>query len=309
MTGMKPDLVIMAAGMGSRYGGLKQIDPVGPSGELIIEYSIRDALAAGFGRVVFIIRKSIEADFKEVVESRLPVSVPRAYAYQELEDLPPGFSVPEGRQKPWGTTHAILAVRDVVQAPFAVINADDFYGADAFRVLARFLAGADPAAPRFCLVGFTLANTLSEHGSVSRGICETDAVGRLTHIVERTKIERTLDGARYLDGETWRPLTGRELTSMNVWGFTPAVFPLLRTEIEEFLRREGGELKSECLIPNTVGGWVRSGSATVEVLSAEGRWYGVTYPEDKPRVVAGVRELVDAGVYPPRLWASEEVPG
>jgi UTP-glucose-1-phosphate uridylyltransferase len=284
----------MAAGMGSRYGGLKQLDAVGPSGETIIDYSIYDALRAGFGRLVFVIRRDIEAPFRELIGSKFEKRTSVDYVFQELDKLPLGFTVPEGRTKPWGTTHAILLADGVIREPFAAINADDFYGRESFQVLADFLrAGSGDHA----MVGYTLRNTLSEHGSVTRGVCERDASDYLRAVVELTAIEKHGRGAR-AEG---RDLTGDELVSMNFWGFTPALFPQLRKQFDAFLRRSGQELKSECYIPTTINELVASGAARVKVLGTPSSWFGVTYKEDKPQVTASVRALIARGDYPEKL--------
>jgi hypothetical protein len=292
----KPTLVLLAAGMGSRYGGLKQVDSVGPSGETLLDYSIYDALRAGFGKVVFIIRHDIEAQFREVVGKRFEGRVPVDYAFQELNDLPDGFQVPEGRTKPWGTTHAILAATQVVHEPFAVLNADDFYGRESFATLARHLTSG---SQDLAMVGFQLKNTLSEHGTVARGVCGVGPDGYLTSVEEFTKIEKTATGAR----EGARQFTGDELVSMNFWGFQPPVFPELREQFTAFLRKSGSELKSECYIPASVNELMVAGKARVKMLSSRSPWFGVTYKEDKPRVVASLAQLVQQGEYPAKLWA------
>lgn len=296
-----PTLVVLAAGMGSRYGGLKQIDPVGPSGETIMDYSIFDALRAGFGKVVFIIRKDIEAPFHEVIGSRFEKRVPVEYAFQELDDLPAGFSVPEGRSKPWGTTHAVLSTRDIVHEPFAVINADDFYGQESYKKLAEHLTSG---SADYGLVGFILRNTLSEFGSVARGVCDVDAGGYLRGVVEMTKVEPTADGAKNTDAEgKVTPLTGNENVSMNMWAFTPQVMEQLRGYFDGFLAEHGKELKSESYLPTAVNALVQAGQARVRVLTSPSAWFGVTYREDRPRVVDSIRKLIDAGDYPESLWA------
>ncbi|HVM59972.1 MAG TPA: sugar phosphate nucleotidyltransferase [Verrucomicrobiae bacterium] len=292
---MQPTLVVMAAGMGSRYGGLKQIDPVGPSGETIIDYSVYDAVRAGFARLVFVIRRDIEAPFREAVGRRFETRIAVDYAFQELANLPQGFSVPEGRTKPWGTTHAILQAEELVNEPFAVINADDFYGRESFQVMGGFLRSG---STDYSMVGYTLRNTLSEHGSVTRGVCECDPQDYLRTIVELLKIERQGNGV-LADG---RVLTGDELASMNFWGFTPLVFPQLRERFYEFMRRHGRELKSECFIPTTVNELVAAGVGRVKVLRTPSSWFGVTYQEDKPRVTAGIRQLIARCEYPQKLW-------
>lgn len=291
----KPTLVLLAAGMGSRYGGLKQVDPVGPSGETLLDYSIYDALRAGFGKVVFIIRHDIEAQFREVVGKRFEGRVPVDYAFQELADLPAGFKVPEGRTKPWGTTHAILAATNVVREPYAVLNADDFYGRESFVTIARHLTSG---SQDLAMVGFQLKNTLSEHGTVARGICGVGADGFLTSVEEFTKIGKTATGAREGD----RAFTGDELVSMNFWGFHPALFPALKERFTAFLQKSGNEQKSECYIPATVNELMVAGQARVKMLSSSSAWFGVTYKEDKPRVVESIAKLVERGEYPAKLW-------
>ena len=299
---MKPTLVIMAAGMGSRYGGLKQIDPVGPHGEIVIDYSVFDALRAGFGKVVFIIRRDIEQAFREAVESHFKGRIPLDYAFQALDDLPAGFTVPEGRQKPWGTAHAIRACRDLIKEPFGVINADDFYGRDAYEGLARMLTQRSVSDPRYVLVGFRIANTLSEHGAVSRGVCNVQN-GVLKSVTERTHIERK-NGVIQVDmGGTWEALPENAMVSMNMWGFTPALFPQLEAAFTDFLRASGTQLKSECYIPSVVDQLITSKRAVTDVVETSSRWLGMTYPEDKPLVRAGIQALIQAGEYPAKLWS------
>jgi len=297
----KPTLLVLAAGMGSRYGGLKQIDPVGPNGETIIDYSIYDAMRAGFGKLVFVIRKDIEQQFREIVGSRFEQRIDVEYAFQELDKLPAGFSLPAGRTKPWGTTHAILMAEGVVRENFAAINADDFYGQQAYKVLAQHLTSG---TPDYAMVGFILKNTLSDHGSVARGVSRVDANNYLTNIVEMMKIERDGNGAKDTgaDGQVTK-LTGDEAVSMNFWGFTTALFPQLQVEFEKFLKRAGGEQKSECYIPATVGDLVTSGRARCKVLRSSDSWFGVTYREDRPQVVESIRQLIAKGDYPEKLWA------
>ena len=297
----KPTLLILAAGMGSRYGGLKQIDPVGPAGETIIDYSIYDALRAGFGKLVFVIRKDIEQQFKEIIGARFEKRVAVEYVFQELDKLPPGFSLPAGRTKPWGTTHAILMAENVVKEPFAAINADDFYGQQAYKLLANYLTSG---SSDYAMVGFILKNTLSDFGSVARGVSRTDAADYLTSVVEMMKIERDGAAAKNTDAEgKITRLTGDEAVSMNFWGFTPAVFPQLKTKFTEFLKKSGGELKSECYIPSTVNDLVIAGQAKVKVLRTHDSWFGVTYREDRPMVVESIRKLIARGDYPEKLWA------
>ena len=297
----KPTLLVLAAGMGSRYGGLKQIDPVGPGGETIIDYSIYDAMRAGFGKLVFVIRHDIEQQFREIVGARFEKRIAVEYAFQELDKLPPGFSVPAGRTKPWGTTHAILLAEKAVKEPFAAINADDFYGRHAYEVLAQHLtSGSDD----YAMVGFILKNTLSDFGTVARGVSRVDANGYLTNIVEMMKIERDGDGAKDTgaDGKITK-LTGNEAVSMNFWGFTPALFPQIKIAFENFLKKSGGEQKSECYIPATVGELVTGGQAKVKVLRSPDSWFGVTYKEDRANVIESVRKLIARGDYPEKLWA------
>lgn len=300
---MKPTLVVLAAGIGSRYGSLKQMDRVGPSGETIIDYSVFDALRTGFGKAVFIIRRDIEAEFKEVLVGRLGGRMAIETVYQELDDLPAGFSLPAGRTKPWGTSHAVLMAAPKVREPFAVINADDFYGRDAFIRMSAFLGGLAADDNRFSVVGYGLRSTLSEHGSVARGVCEVGPDGLLTGIVERVKIER--DGQAIIDrGVEGAPLVLPESTvvSMNFWGFTPLYFERARAAFAEFLRRRGQDPKAEMYIPLVVNEMVQQGQATVAVLPTTARWFGVTYREDKPRVMAELEALVRAGEYPRSLW-------
>lgn len=308
---MHPTLLVLAAGMGSRYGGLKQVDPVGPSGETVLDYAVFDAVRAGFGRVVFIIRKDFEDIFREKVGAKYAGRVPVDYVFQSVDALPPGFTVPAGREKPWGTGHAVWCARDAVHEPFAVINADDFYGADSFAQLAKFLSGNaahprgfDPMsghptprsmAAQFAMVGFKLANTLSEHGAVSRGLCASGANGRLSSITERTGILASEVGA----GKIY---SGGEIVSMNCWGFTPALFPALDRLLVEFLREKGQDAKAEFYLPAAVSAMIARGEASVRVLPTESSWFGVTYREDKPRVVAALASLVAERKYPATLF-------
>ncbi len=301
---MSPTLVVLAAGMGSRYGGLKQIDPMGPMGETILDYSVYDAVRAGFGRVVFIIRPDFEDAFRSGVAARFADRVEVDFSFQTLDRLPPGFSVPEGREKPWGTTHAILCAREQIHGNFAVINADDFYGRDSYSVLSRHLQSVDPQSTDFAMVGFTLRNTLSDHGSVARGVCAANAEGSLTSIDEMTKIEREGTAARNTrDDGTVERLTGDEPVSMNMWGFTPRLFDHLARVFGEFLAQSGTELKSECFIPLTVGQLVDERQANCRVLRTDSSWFGVTYREDKEVVQASIADLIARGDYPGSLWA------
>jgi dTDP-glucose pyrophosphorylase len=300
-----PTLLILAAGMGSRYGGLKQLDPMGPNGETVLDYSVFDALRGGFGKVVFVIRRDFEDEFKAKVGSRFAHKVPVEYAFQSLTDLPEGFKVPEGRVKPWGTTHAVLAAEQVIREPFAMINADDFYGRDAFAKLATDLRKPRPAgAPvkNYSMVGFQLRNTLSEHGSVARGVCTSQA-GKLASVTEMTKIVKTDKGARNEENaDAPVELTGHELVSMNFWGFTTELFPQLREAFVDFLKEHGNDPKSECYVPKVVDSLIKAGKAEVEVLETTSSWFGVTYPEDKAIVVNSIKKLTDAGEYPAPLW-------
>ena len=301
----RPALLVLAAGMGSRYGGLKQIDPVGPSGETIMDYSIFDALRAGFGRVVFVIRRDMEDAFRTTIGARFEARVPVAYAFQELDDLPAGFRVPEGRTKPWGTAQAILAARAVVHEPFAVINADDFYGAQGYRALAAHLvSGAADYSADYAMVGFVLRNTLSEFGSVARGICDVNADGFLRGVVETMGIERDGGGAKTSDGAGHETkLRGDEIVSMNMWGFRPWVFKELDAYFRAFLAERGADLKAECYLPSAVAAFIAKGEARVKVLPSGDAWFGVTYREDRPRVMESLLDLVRAGRYPEKLWA------
>lgn len=296
-----PTLLVLAAGMGSRYGGLKQLDPVGPNGETIMDYSIFDALRAGFGKIVFIIRKDIEQAFQESVASRFTDHVQVECVFQQLDKLPEGFTVPEGRTKPWGTTHAILMAADAVKEPFAVINADDFYGAESYRVLAEHLQAE---TGDYAMAGFVLRNTLSEFGTVARGVCQVGSTGYLEGIVEMTKISPDGGHARNAEpsGEV-TSLTGDELVSMNMWGFTPAIFDALKKNFEEFLKKDGTDLKAECYIPSSVGAIVAASEGKVKVLTTHDAWFGVTYREDKQHVVDSVHALIAKGLYPEKLWA------
>ena len=300
-------LVVMAAGIGSRYGGLKQIDPVGPSGEVVLDYSVYDALRSGFGRVVFIIRKDIEAPFRERIGRRIERAAETAYVFQSIEDLPPGFSVPPGRVKPWGTAQAILACRDRVSTPFLAINADDYYGRSAFGSMAGHLGRATEPAPvmEFAMVGYRLENTLSEHGTVARGVCEATPEGFLVGIRELLKIRRFPDGIKHTENDRdWTLLAPESWTSMNFWGFPPALFGELELRFPEFLRARAADIaKAEFLIPEVVGALLREKKARVRILPTQERWFGVTYPEDRPAFRRAILELIEAGAYPRDLWA------
>lgn len=294
-------LVVLAAGIGSRYGGLKQMDPVGPSGEFIIDYSVFDALRHGFTKVVFVIRRELEDAFRATIGARIESRVRTAYAFQELDALPAGCSCPEEREKPWGTGHAVLVAADLVDDAFAVVNADDFYGRESFRVLSEFLdkSGGDPRAS--AMVGFRLDRTLSDHGSVSRGVCAASGAGMLEEIDEMTHIEKRDDGIYCPD----RRLSGDELVSMNMWGFTPTVFPLLEKGFAAFLQTAKNEPRSEFYLPAAIQSMIRAGHVWTRVLPSSCSWLGVTNPQDRTFVVDRMLELVRAGEYPECLWSAK----
>ncbi len=302
----KPVLVIMAAGMGSRYGGLKQLDPVGGHGQLIIDYSIYDARRAGFETVVFVIKPEIEADFKAAIGDRVSKAMNVKYAYQLKEDLPEGYSVPAGRTKPWGTAHAALATRNIVDGPFAVINADDYYGPEAFQEIYNYLSThQDGEFYEYVMVGYLLKNTVTENGTVARGVCEETADHFLTQVTERTKIEKG-EPPRYTEdnGATWTDLPGGTIVSMNMWGFTRSFLDEALARFPAFLDKALAENpeKGEYFLPTVVSQLIDEGKARVKVLRSEDKWYGVTYREDKPTVVAAITEKTAAGLYPDRLW-------
>ena len=304
---MKPTLFLLAAGMGSRYGGLKQLDGLGPNGETIMDYSIYDAIHAGFGKLVFVIRKDFEQDFREKVVSKYQGHLPVEVVFQSLEDLPQGFTVPEGRTKPWGTNHAVLMGKDVIKEPFAVINCDDFYGRDSFQVMGKFLSNLPESSQnKYSMVGFRVGNTLSESGTVSRGVCSTNEEGYLTTVVERTKIQRMDGEVKYLeeDGETWTSIPDTTPVSMNFWGFTPDYFAYSQDIFKEFLDAESTKknIKAEFFIPLAIDKLIKTNKATVQVLDTTSKWFGVTYPEDRPDTVAKIKQLVDMGVYPNHLF-------
>lgn len=302
----KTTLVVMAAGIGSRFGGgIKQLEPVGPSGEIIMDYSIHDALEAGFNKVVFIIRKDLEKDFREVIGNRMEKIVETAYAFQEVDELPAGFTKPEGRTKPWGTGQAILACKDIVKEPFAVINADDYYGKEAFVKVHDYLVEEHPVSDRmeFCMAGFHLGNTLSENGGVTRGVCSVDESQHLTKVTETKNIVKTADGAAVqADDGSLTPLEASCPVSMNMWGFTTEIFDVLENGFAEFLGNLTDPMKGEYLIPTVVDQLIRGGKANVTVLESRDKWFGVTYKEDKPLVVDSFKALIDAGVYKERLF-------
>jgi UTP-glucose-1-phosphate uridylyltransferase len=302
----QPALIVMAAGMGSRYGGLKQVEPIGPSGEMIVDYAVFDALRAGFGKIVFVIREEIEDIFRERVGKQIEQHAETAYVFQDLNNVPPHFAVPAGRTKPWGTGHAVLACKYVVSEPCAVINADDFYGPQAFAVLARHLREANDTDQTYdySMVGYRLGNALSEYGSVARGVCEVTADGKLTGVVERTRIEKQGSAIRYTeDGSTWIDLPASTIVSMNMWGFTPSIFTELEDRFPHFLQRSAANiLKAEFFLPTVVNALLEEGKAQVEVLPTQEKWFGITNPDDLPVVQAAIREMVQVGTYPQRLW-------
>ncbi|MFA5972800.1 MAG: sugar phosphate nucleotidyltransferase [Lentimicrobiaceae bacterium] len=301
---MKPTLLVLAAGMGSRYGSLKQIDPVGPSGETIIDYSIYDAIRAGFGKVVFIIRKSFEQDFKDIFISKLQPYIPVEYVFQEIENVPDGLTVSPERTKPWGTAHAILMAKDVIHEPFAVINGDDFYGSGAFQTMADYLnALTTTTQTQYSLVGYKVGNTLSDHGTVSRGVCQEDKNGFLISVTERTNIQYFNEGIAYQDGDDSLVFLNPETpVSMNFWGFTPEYFKQTEAMFIDFVKANSDSLKAEFYIPTAIDNLINSASARVKVLRSDAKWFGVTYKEDKPLVIEKLAQLIKAGVYPAKLW-------
>jgi dTDP-glucose pyrophosphorylase len=297
---MKPTLLVLAAGMGSRYGGLKQMDGVGPNGEIIMDYSINDAIRAGFGKVVFVIRHDFAEAFQQKINAKhFGNRIQVEYVYQELDKLPAGFKVPEGREKPWGTNHAILMAKDAIHEPFAIINADDFYGRDAFMVIGDYLRTLENTKGQYCMVGYRLENTLSENGTVSRGVCNIDANGNLSGMTERTSIGRNANGIiEYKDtDDSLHPLAPETTVSMNLFGFTPDYFAESEKLFVEWLKERGNEMKSEYYIPYAVNNFINSGYATMKVLKTTAQWFGVTYKEDRPMVVDRLKKLHDQGVY------------
>ncbi len=303
----KPVLVIMAAGMGSRYGGLKQIDPVDDEGHIIMDFSMYDARRAGFEKVVFIIKKENEADFREAVGNRMEQYMEVAYAYQDLNNLPEGYSVPEGRVKPWGTAHAVLSSINEVHGPFAVINADDYYGVEAFQLIYDYLSThTDDEKYRYTMVGYQLKNTVTDNGHVARGVCEMNEEGELVEINERTQIEKHNGGIAYTEdgGETWTELPEDTVVSMNMWGFTRSILEEIRDGFPAFLDEglEKNPMKCEYFLPSVVSNLLGEDKASVAVLTSKDKWYGVTYKEDKPVVVAAMKRMKENGVYPKHLW-------
>ncbi len=306
---MKTTLVVMAAGIGSRFGGgIKQLEPVGPSGEIIMDYSIHDALEAGFDKIVFIIRKDLEKDFKEIIGNRIEKIAEVAYAYQELTDLPEGFEFPQGRTKPWGTGQAVLSIKGLVDGPFAVINADDYYGKECFKNMHRYMTEKMDTQKRpydMCMSGFVLSNTLSENGAVTRGVCQANPDGTLKEVVETYEIRQTQEGLFGADDDGNRvQLDGNCLVSMNMWGLPASFLEELERGFPEFLRSvPEGDVKKEYLLPQIIDKLVKSGQASVQILNTPDKWFGVTYKEDKEAVVKAIRGLVDAGVYKKDLFS------
>ena len=303
---MKPTLLLLAAGMGSRYGGLKQLDGLGPNGETIMDYSIYDAVQAGFGKIVFVIRKDFEQDFREKILSKYEGHVPAELCFQSLDALPEGFKCPEGRVKPWGTNHAVLMAKDVIKEPFCVINCDDFYNRDAFMVIGKFLADLPEGSQgKYSMVGFRVGNTLSENGTVARGICSKNAAGHLTTVVERTEIMRVDGRVSYKDEQgAWVAVDDNTPVSMNMWGFTPDYFTHSEAYFKEFLADPANMAnpKAEFFIPLMVNKLIGDGTATVEVLDTTSKWFGVTYAADRQSVVDKIKKLIEEGVYPNKLW-------
>lgn len=303
----KPVLVIMAAGMGSRYGGLKQIDPISEQGEIILDFSLYDAMMAGFEKAIFVIKRENEEDFRKLIDDRAGRYLEVAYAFQELTDLPPGYAVPQGREKPWGTCHAVLSARKLIDGPFAVVNADDYYGPGAFQSMYEYLQNAeDDEKYRYAMVGYNLENTLTENGHVARGVCQVSAQGQLVDIVERTKIMYHDGGIAFTedDGKTWTTLAAGTPVSMNFWGFTQSFVREMEARFPDFLDKALAEnpLKGEYFLPGVVDQLIQEQKAVVKVLTSRDKWYGVTYQEDKPGVVAALRSMKDKGLYPDRLW-------
>jgi dTDP-glucose pyrophosphorylase len=303
----KPVLVIMAAGIGSRYGGLKQIDPIDDQNHLIIDFSIYDAIKAGFEKVIFIIKREIEADFKERIGDRIEKYIQVEYVYQDPDDLPAGFKRPEGRVKPWGTGHAVLSCLGKINGPFAVINADDYYGQSAFKLIYERLANThDDEKYRYCMVGYVIENTLTDHGHVARGVCSVGSDGYLITIKERTRIEKLNDGPAYTEdgGKTWTTIPEGSIVSMNMWGFTKSILDELNNKFAEFLKETliKNPLKGEYFLPDVVGALLNEGKATVRVLKSLDKWYGVTYKEDKEVVVSAIARFKENGIYPEKLW-------
>lgn len=300
---MKPTLFVLAAGMGSRYGGLKQLDGLGPGGETIMDYSIYDAVNAGFGKLVFVIRRSFEEEFREKIVRKYEKKIPVELVFQELDMLPEGFTPHPERVKPWGTNHAVMMGKVVIHEPFVVINADDFYGRESFKVLADFLTSLEKSENNYCMVGYRVGNTLSESGTVARGVCETDASGNLTGVVERTQVMRVEGKVSYKDeNDNWVAIDDNTPVSMNMWGFTPDYFNYSADSFVTFLHENAGNLTAEFFIPLLVNQLVQKGIATVRVLDTPSKWFGVTYADDRPEVVTKLKNLAESGLYPSPLW-------
>ncbi|HKM28677.1 MAG TPA: sugar phosphate nucleotidyltransferase [Anaerovoracaceae bacterium] len=303
----EPTLIIMAAGMGSRYGGLKQIDPVSDQGEIILDFSLYDAMMAGFKRAIFVIKRENEQDFRDLIDTRVGKHIQVEYAFQDLRDIPAGYAIPEGREKPWGTCHAVMAARKLVDGPFAVINADDYYGPSAFSAIYEYLCNArDDDKYRFCMVGYQVEKTLTENGHVARGVCEVTPEGYLADIVERTMIGLGPGGVAFSEdnGKTWQPLEAGTTVSMNFWGFTQGMMREMESRFPAFLDKALAEnpLKGEYFLPGVVDQLIKEGEATVKVLRSADQWYGVTYKEDKEGVVDALQDMKDKGLYPDKLW-------
>lgn len=300
---MKPTLFVLAAGMGSRYGGLKQLDGLGPNGETIMDYSIYDAVNAGFGKLVFVIRKSFEQDFRDKIVKKYESKIPVELVFQELDKLPEGFAPHPDRVKPWGTNHAVMMGEDVIKEPFAVINADDFYGRESFQVLGDFLSSLNETENKYCMVGYRVGNTLSESGTVARGVCETDENNHLTGVVERTQVMRIDGQVKYKnENDEWVAIADNTPVSMNMWGFTPDYFAYSNDYFIQFLKENSDNLKAEYFIPLLVNHLIVEGKASVEVLDTPSKWFGVTYAEDRPEVVSKLQKLADEGIYPSPIW-------
>ncbi len=303
---MKPTLLLLAAGMGSRYGGLKQLDGLGPNGETIMDYSIYDAIKAGFGKIVFVIRKDFEEDFRKKILAKYEGHIPAELVFQSLDALPAGFTVPVGREKPWGTNHAVMMAKDVIKEPFCVINCDDFYNRDSFMVIGKFLSELPAGAKnKYAMVGFRVGNTLSENGTVARGVCATDAEGNLTTVVERTEVMRVNGAVSYKDEEgKWVTIADNTPVSMNMWGFTPDYFEHSEAYFKVFLSdpKNMENLKAEFFIPLMVNKLINEKTATVKVLDTTSKWFGVTYSADRAGTVARIQSLIDEGVYPSKLF-------
>ncbi len=299
---MKPTLFILAAGMGSRYGGLKQLDSLGPSGETIMDYSVYDALRAGFGKVVFVIRHDFEQDFRKKVISKYEGHVPVEVVFQDINNLPEGFSVPDGRTKPWGTNHAVLMAKDVIKEPFVVINADDYYGPESFQLAYDTLKDLEDKTGEYCMIGFKIENTLSENGGVSRGLCQVDENGYLTGVKECHEIQRKGDGLIHVEDGVEKDFPAGASVSMNMWGFTPDYFGYSEKAFVTFLQQHGNELKSEFYIPTVVNDLIQNGEASLKVVQTPSKWFGVTFAADRDATVNQFKALVDAGVYPSPLF-------